>query len=115
MNGTSLELARTVTGLVNVVQHERPNAARRGLRIAGTRHVVQAALTLAVPGLRVVGVLVDGLHAVSMLGVAIGSRRYRRAALTQATLAIGFAAAEFWVLQDEPVPVLPRRRRLRLR
>ncbi|MFC4242564.1 hypothetical protein ACFOYW_04190 [Gryllotalpicola reticulitermitis] len=112
---TSLELARTMTGLVNLFQPERRPIARRGLRIAGARHVVQAAVTLAAPELRVVGFLVDGLHAVSMLGVALTSKRLRRPAVTQAALAAAFAAAEFWTLQDEPVPVLARARRPRRR
>jgi len=115
MNRTSNELARTLTGLVNVLQPEAQPVARRGTRIAGARHVVQAALTIAVPELRVLGFVVDGIHAASMLGVAVASRRLRRPALSQAVLAGAFAAAEFWALQDEPVPVLRRGRRSRRR
>lgn len=55
-------------------------------RVLGARQVAQAA---AVAGgeWRALGALVDVAHLVSMVPVAIGSRRWRRAALVQ----IGFA------------------------
>ncbi|TKA04810.1 hypothetical protein [Actinacidiphila oryziradicis] len=40
-----------------------------------------------------VGVEVDLLHAASMLALAATSRRYRRAALTDAGISMAFAAA----------------------
>jgi hypothetical protein len=65
------------------------------LRVLGLRNLAQAAVSAAVPGPRVLraGVGVDLLHAASMLTVAATSHRHRRAALTQAGAALGFAAA----------------------
>ena len=102
MNRTSLELARTAAGLVNVFQPEHQRVSRGIARVAGARHILQAAVTLAVPELRVLGVVTDGLHALSMLGLGAFSARTRRTALSQALVAGAFAAAEYWALQDQP-------------
>lgn len=99
MIGTAVELARTGAGLVNTMQSESNVVIRRGVRIVGARHVVQAALTLAAPQFRPIGVVVDGLHALSMIGVIAAARGYRRPALTQAVVAATFAGAELWVLR----------------
>lgn len=104
MSGTTVELARTVTGLRNVFHDDADRVVRRGVRIAGARHVVQGALTLAVPELRILGALTDALHAASMLGVALASRRFRRAALAQAGLAATFAVAELLTLSETAPP-----------
>lgn len=113
MIGTAVELLRTGVGLVNTEQTEKTGLARRGVRLAGARHIVQAALTLAVPELRVLGVAVDGLHAASMIPVVAASRRYRRPALTQAVVAAVFAAAELWALYEGTPAHAPRRTRRR--
>jgi hypothetical protein len=90
----TLELTRTAVGLITVLQHPADPVARRGLRLAGARHILQGALTLAVPELRVLGIAVDGLHAASMLALAIATRRFRVPALAQAVVAAALAAAE---------------------
>lgn len=63
------------------------------LRILAVRHLAQAVATLARPALVKPGAGVDALHAVSMAGVAVGSRRYRRAALTDAVIATTLTGA----------------------
>lgn len=65
------------------------------LRVLGARHLLQAALEPAGrrPGLRVLGAIVDGLHALSGLGLAAFDPRWRRAALADAAIATAFSAA----------------------
>lgn len=69
--------------------------ARRVARLLGTRHLVQSLISLAWPrrGVLVVGVGVDGLHAASMVLLALVSCRWRRAALVEAGLAASFTVA----------------------
>jgi hypothetical protein len=61
------------------------------LRVLGARQIVQGTAQ-AFFGFRRVGVMMDVLHAVSMIALAaFGPKRLRRAALTQTTIASGFA------------------------
>lgn len=108
---TAVDLLRTGVGLLSCLRHESDPIARRGVRVAGVRHVGQAALSLAVPELRILGVAVDALHAASMLAVAGVSRRFRRPALWQAALATALLVAESRAISDQA----PARRRKRPR
>lgn len=75
-------------------------------RVLGARHLLQAAVTIAIPDRRVVllGVVADGLHAASDIGVATVDRRWRQAALIDSVLAASFAAAgiEEWLHRRNP-------------
>ncbi len=64
-------------------------------RILGARQLAQAVASGREPGYPVValGIEVDLLHAVSMLGLAAADRGRRRAALTDTLIAASFAAA----------------------
>ena len=64
-------------------------------RVLGSRYLVQAIVSQAVPTARVLilGAAVDLLHAASMLALAGVSRRRQSAALAEAVAALGFAAA----------------------
>jgi len=65
------------------------------LRILGARHVLQAAVTLAMPTawtLRL-GAVADALHSVSALAFAAVDDRERRAPLLDAAVAAAWAAA----------------------
>ena len=77
---------------------------RRVVRVLGVRQVAQAALTGRAPTRAVLwlGAEVDAAHAVSMVGLAICSRRYRRAALGDATVAGALAAAGAWAALHSP-------------
>lgn len=108
---TAVELARTGAGLINTAQPESDVIARRGVWIAGARHVVQAALTLAKPELRPYGVAADALHALSMIPVAVASKRFRRPALAQAAVAAALAGAEILVLRKSGSRSDSRKRR----
>jgi hypothetical protein len=77
---------------------QRPS--RRACRVAqvlGIRHLIQAALTVAVPepAVLAIGGQVDAVHAASMLLLAAVTRAGRRAALTDALTEAVFAAAGF--------------------
>jgi len=62
-------------------------------KVLGVRQLLQATAQ-AGAGLRRTGVVVDGLHALSMVALAIwGPTRLRRAALVQTVFATGFALA----------------------
>jgi uncharacterized membrane protein YgdD (TMEM256/DUF423 family) len=62
-------------------------------KVLGARQLLQATAQAAV-GLRRTGVVFDGLHALSMVALAIwGPTRLRRAALAQTVFATGFALA----------------------
>lgn len=108
---TAVELARTGAGLINTAQPESDVIARRGVWIAGARHVVQAAVTLAKPELRPYGVAVDSLHALTMIPVAVFSKRFRRPALAQAVVAAALAGAEIVVLRSSGTRTAARKRR----
>jgi hypothetical protein len=64
-------------------------------RILGARHVIQAGVVTVVGGssIRREGAVVDGIHALTSLGMAAASRRWRRLALTDAAIAAGLCAA----------------------
>lgn len=78
---------------------------RRVVRVLGVRQVVQAALTGRTPTRAVLwlGAEVDSAHAASMVGLAVCSRRYRRAALGDAAVAGTLAAAGVWAALHSPV------------
>jgi hypothetical protein len=77
---------------------------RRVVRVLGVRQVAQAALTGRSPTRAVLwlGAEADVAHAASMVGLAICSRRYRRAALGDATVAGALAAAGAWAALHSP-------------
>ncbi len=68
--------------------------AGRVARVLGARQLVQALVTVAVPttAVRRLGVGVDALHAVSMIALAGVDSRRRRTAVTEAVIAVTFAA-----------------------
>lgn len=74
---------------------DQTRAQRVVARILGARNVVQAAVAWGVggPGIRREGAVVDGIHALTSLGTAAASRRWRRLALTDAAIAAGLAVA----------------------
>jgi hypothetical protein len=63
------------------------------VRLLGGRQLGQALLTSLAPTAEVAaaGAVVDGIHAVSMLALAVHSTRWRRAAVTEALVATGLA------------------------
>jgi hypothetical protein len=77
--------------------------ARRVAQVLGARHLVQAGVSAFAPGpgVLVAGAGVDGLHAASMLVLAMFDRGTRRAALTDGLTEALFAAAGFSL--GEPV------------
>ena len=82
----------------------RPDAAPAAIafaRVLGARHLVQAAVTTAAPAPLVAdyGAIVDAMHATQQLALAIGSPRWRAAALVDAAIAVALGTA-----------ALPRRR-----
>jgi hypothetical protein len=70
-------------------------AAVAVVRVLGTRHLLQAAITagLATPTVLSLGALADTAHACSCVALAAGSARWRRVALADALIEAGFAAA----------------------
>lgn len=64
-------------------------------RVLGARHLAQAAATVHRPSpeLVAVGVYSDASHALSMIALAVASSSRRRAGLTDAAIALAFAAA----------------------
>lgn len=77
-----------------VAQHQPDALTLRVIRVLGARDLAQAWLTVSVPTRRVVraGVVVDLLHAASMLALAAADQRRRRTALTSAAWAGALAA-----------------------
>ncbi|HEY1346850.1 MAG TPA: hypothetical protein VGF54_17825 [Streptosporangiaceae bacterium] len=72
--------------------------SRRVCRVAwllGARHLAQATLTTLAPrpGVLAAGAAADGLHAASMVMLAMADRAARRTALTDAMAEAAFAAA----------------------
>jgi hypothetical protein len=65
------------------------------VRLLGARSVVQAGTVLLRPtrGVVLAGAAVDGLHAASMIGLAVRSPSHRRPALVSAAVAVGSAVA----------------------
>jgi hypothetical protein len=64
------------------------------LRVLGARHVAQAAFEVLAPQpvVRYLGAAVDGLHALTAVGLAVLDPRWRRGALTDTAIAAFFAA-----------------------
>jgi hypothetical protein len=75
-------------------------------RVLGARHLLQAAVTTAAPTPRVVafGAVVDALHAVQQLTLAVVSPRWRAAALVDTAIAVALAAAPASGRQGKPAP-----------
>jgi hypothetical protein len=65
------------------------------IRALGVRHLAQAGISNPAPtgAVLALGVEVDLLHATSMLALAALDHRWRRAALADSAVALGFAAA----------------------
>ena len=64
------------------------------LRVLGARHVAQAVVETLWPQpvVRYLGTAVDGLHALTAVGLAVVDARWRRGALTDTAIAASFAA-----------------------
>ncbi len=78
-----------------VTGHSAGRGGRLVAQLLGTRHLVQAAVTAAVPGPGVfgLGAAVDAVHAGSMLVLAAAGPGVRKAALMDALAEAVFAAA----------------------
>jgi hypothetical protein len=98
---TPLAAARLSVGLAQVALpdrvggtafgHQPDERERTVVRVLGVRHLAQYVADAR--GHRLLGgPTLDVLHAASMVGLAMASRRYRRAALTSAVVASAFAA-----------------------
>ncbi len=93
-----------VPGLLIGLTGQRPDRrACTVARVLGARHLIQAGLTVAAqrsdPGSPVVlggGVAVDLLHASSMVALGAVDEGVRRAALSDAAVETGLAAAGAW-------------------
>jgi hypothetical protein len=72
-----------------------PAGAVLVLRVLGARHLAQAAAggVAARESFAALGAVVDTLHSGTCVGLAAGSGRWRRAALLDAAVEAGFAAA----------------------
>lgn len=88
---------------------DTPGRTPMVIRVLGGRQVVQAVATQlrTTPTVLVSGAVVDCLHAASLIALALAKRRWRRAAISEAVLAIcgaivGAAAAR--ALQRRPQP-----------
>jgi hypothetical protein len=68
------------------------------VRVLGARHLAQgsAGLVASSPASSRLGAAVDGLHAASMVGLALLDREHRRAAAASALVALAFALAGRW-------------------
>jgi hypothetical protein len=66
--------------------------------VLGARHLAQgsAGLVASSPTSSRLGAVVDGLHAASMVGLAVLDREHRRAAAASALVALAFALAGRW-------------------
>ncbi|MBS2963341.1 hypothetical protein KGA66_09815 [Actinocrinis puniceicyclus] len=76
--------------------HPADPQARRVARILGARHCAQAALvgSTRAPLAHRLATAVDVLHALSMAGLAVADRKYRRAAIIDGCIAAAFAGAQ---------------------
>ena len=85
----SSDLMRTVNGVQDDAK------SRAVARILGARHLVQAVSSGIKPSAEVLamGVWVDGVHALTALGLALVDRRRARAGLTDAAVAALWAIA----------------------
>ena len=73
------------------------------VRVLGLRETSHAAIAIAAPTAPVVaaGAAVDGIHALSMVGLAAASSRYRRPALLSAAIATCASAAGLMLHRSE--------------
>lgn len=70
------------------------------LQVLGVRELAQVAVTSAWPRTAAAGAWADSAHALSMVGLAAVSARYRRPALTSAAIATACAAAGFGAVRS---------------
>lgn len=111
-----LSPVRAATGVVRLV---RPDVvvpglvggplgpgARRVVRVLGVRQLAQAWLTARnpTPAVLRLGVEVDLAHAVSMIGLAAVSRRYRTGALGDAALAAALVVVGIRAAREASTP-----------
>jgi hypothetical protein len=102
VSGQAVRLISVVQGAAGIGLSARPHSATAAVgirdphappawlvRVLGTRMAVQAGVQLCRPTPEVawIGSAVDAAHALSMIGVAALSRRYRRGALMSAAIA----------------------------
>jgi glyoxylate carboligase len=77
-----------------------PGAASRGtaavVRVLGARHVLQGLAGFAGWVPPVLGDAVDGVHAASMVGLALLDRAHRRGAAASAAVALAFTLGARW-------------------
>ena len=78
-----------------------PQAGGRAVvvaRVLGARHLLQGLVGLAVASRAsaAVGAVVDGVHAASMVALAVLDREHRRGAAASAGVALAFALAGSW-------------------
>jgi hypothetical protein len=109
MNGQSVVVQSRLIGVANTalgafllarpdeVAHASAGRARPGpgwVRLLGARYLVQGAVQTSLPRPEVLqlSVVVDALHAASMVGLAMLRTEYRRPALISAAVATGSAA-----------------------
>lgn len=102
-----LELLRIGLGVSDLVATRNMARAELGrapdpvsmaaLRVLGARQVLHGAMRLRFrsAGARHLAALVDGLHALSMAGLAVVDRRRRRGAMVQMVVATGFGIGEW--------------------
>lgn len=78
----------------------RPGAASRGtaavVRVLGARHVLQGLAGFAGWVPPTLDAAVDGVHAASMVGLALLDREHRRGAAASAVIALTFALGTRW-------------------
>ncbi|MBW4040980.1 MAG: hypothetical protein HIU86_02470 [Acidobacteria bacterium] len=102
--GLGVEVARIALGTADLLvlsrvpsgQGEEHRAFPGGVHsVLGARQLIQGATTARLGGAsHTVGGCVDALHAVSMVGVAVVSSRFRRAAVVQVAIASALALIE---------------------
>lgn len=98
----AMDLVRLTAGVLDLTAPTAVATAELGhvphpadlviFRVLGARQVLQACVT-AVTGWSALGAVVDLAHLTSMVPVAVLSRRWRRAALVQVTVAGVFLVA----------------------
>ena len=89
-------LVMAPSALIRVATGRSPGrGTRRVAQVLGARHLIQAAVSAfaPMPAVLAAGAAVDGLHAGSMIMLAISDRDARRVALTDALAEALFAAA----------------------
>jgi hypothetical protein len=111
--GWGLALLLRPDGVARAVGAADPLPPAWIARVLGARLVVQHAVVLARPERRVMaaGAVVDGLHALSMVPVAVWWPEHRRAAVVSAASAAGPAALGLLAASPRRAPrTLPARR-----